>query len=265
MSNLFADLSLIKEKRPIVHNITNYVVMDLTANALLAISASPIMAHALEEIHDIIPLASSVVINIGTLDRNWINSMHQAIKAANKQNIPIILDPVGAGATKFRTNTILNFLKENQIAVLRGNAAEIMALAQLNIKSKGVDSQYETEAAYDASQFLVDKYNCVVVVSGEIDVVQTKNNTAQIKNGHAMMTSVTGMGCTASAIVGAFCAINSDYFAASINAMATMGIAGELAAAQSKGPGSFRTNFIDQLYLLNQENINKEVKIEIKS
>ena len=112
MSKLLTDLSLIKEKRPIVHNITNYVVMNLTANALLAISASPIMAHAVEEIHDIIPLASSIVVNIGTLDCNWINSMQKAIEIANKLNVPIILDPVGAGATNFRTNTILEFLKK---------------------------------------------------------------------------------------------------------------------------------------------------------
>jgi hydroxyethylthiazole kinase len=264
MPSLFEDLSLIKAKRPIVHNITNYVVMDLTANALLAISASPIMAHALEETEDIIPLAKSVVINIGTLDNHWIACMHQAIKIANKLNVPVILDPVGAGATKFRTDTILKFLQENKISVLRGNAAEIMALAQVNIQSKGVDSQYAADAARDASQFLVDKYKCVVVVSGATDTIQSNNKIAHVNNGHAMMTSVTGMGCTASAITGAFCAINPDYFTASINAMAAMGIAGELAAAQSEGPGSLRMHFIDQLYLLNEKNI-KRAKIEIKS
>jgi len=264
MPNLFEDLSLIKEQRPIVHNITNYVVMDLTANALLAISASPIMAHALEEIEDIIPLAKSVVINIGTLDNHWITCMHQAIKVANKLNVPVILDPVGAGATKFRTDTILTFLQENQISVLRGNAAEIMALARVNIQSKGVDSQYGSHAAIEACPFLVNKYKCVVVVSGATDTIQANNDIAYVKNGHAMMTNVTGMGCTASAIIGAFCAVNQDYFTASINAMAAMGIAGELAAAQSEGPASLRVNFIDQLYLLNEENIQR-AKIEIKS
>lgn len=263
--DITTNLALIRNNHPVVHNITNYVVMELTANCLLALGASPIMAHAVEELEEIANIAASLVVNIGTLDNHWIGAMQKAIQTANKIDIPVILDPVGAGATSLRTQTSIDFLNKNSISVIRGNAAEIMALANITIKSQGVDSNYQSDAADEASSFLAEKYNCTVVISGATDIIRTQKKVAKIKNGNPIMSQVTGMGCTSSAVIGAFCATDKNYFNAATAAMTTMGIAGELAAANSKGPGSFKTEFLDQLSSLNKATIAERANIAIQS
>jgi hydroxyethylthiazole kinase len=249
--DIIAALAQIRHARPLVHNITNYVVMQSTANALLALGASPIMAHALEEMEDITQISNALVINIGTLDSHWLPSMRLAMQIAKARALPIILDPVGAGATRFRTQAVLELIEAVPPNVIRGNAAEILALAgEVLSNSKGVDSQYQSDAAYDAGRQLADRYQSVVVISGAQDLIISSQGCYTVSNGVPMMSQVTGMGCTATALIGAFCAVNSDYFFASTFAMAVMGLAGELAMQNAAGPGSFQVNFMDVLFNL---------------
>lgn len=257
-------LMRVRETRPLIHNITNYVVMQLTANALLAVGASPIMAHAIEEITAIVQNSGALVINIGTLDSYWLNSMTVAMRAAQVNEIPIVLDPVGVGATSFRTEATLQLLDSVGPQVIRGNAAEIMALAGENLaQSKGVDSTYQSDAAQNAALKLAQRYACVVVISGVQDLIVNQQHVMIVDNGDAMMNRVTGMGCTATALVGAFCAIEPNYFLASTAAMAVMGIAGEL-AQNAAGPGSFQVNFLDALFNIQELHIKKQLKLSSK-
>ncbi len=256
-------LTRIRTLQPLIHNITNYVAMPFNANALLAIGASPIMAHAIEEVDAIVQLAQALVINIGTLDVHWLASMTRAMQAARKKSIPIVLDPVGAGATSFRTNSIITLCDAVSPDVIRGNAAEIMALAgESLVESKGVDSMYASVAAYSAGKQLAERYQCLVVVSGERDFIIHTEKTRVVENGLPIMSRVTAMGCTATAVIGAFCAVESDYFLASTMAMVVMGIAGELAGGLSNGPGSFQMQFLDALYNLKEEDISTRMKLQ---
>ena len=255
------DLEEVRRQEPLVHNITNYVVMNLTANALLAVGASPVMAHAPEEVEDMVNIASALVINIGTLSKNWIESMLKAATQAQKKGIPVIYDPVGAGATPYRTRTIRTLMQTVPPAIVRGNASEIMACAGDAAKTKGVDSASTSEHALDSARWLNEKYGCVVCVSGKTDHIIAKKNAAMIKNGHAMMPKVTGLGCTATALCGALAAVNPDYFAATTAAMAVMGMAGEMAAEKAKGPASMQMHFLDALFNIKGEDIEKRLKI----
>ena len=255
------NIDLIRKMSPIVHNITNFVVMELTANMLLAVGASPIMAHALGEVEDIVRIANALVINIGTLDKTWVTNMLKAIQMAQKTHIPVILDPVGAGATTLRTSSSLELLETGAVSVVRGNAAEIIALAGTAIESKGVDSEYLSHSAYDAMQTINERYGCVVVVSGTEDLIVNDHQTIKIQNGDPMMSKVTGMGCTATTLIGAFCAVNTNTLVASAHAMATMGITGEVAATNSSGPGSFKTEFTDTLHSLSPKVIKEKLNI----
>jgi hydroxyethylthiazole kinase len=254
-------LNNIKIKGPLVHNITNYVVMNTTANALLSIGASPIMAHAIEEVEDMVAIASSLVINMGTLSEKWIDSMLLAAKKAKEINTPFVFDPVGIGASRYRTQTALTIIEKATPNVIRGNASEIMALAQLTNSSKGVDSTIQTKDAIVGAIQLSKKLKNTIVISGAIDYIITGDAINKISNGSALMANVTGMGCTATSIIGACIAVESDMHIAATTAMAIMGIAGERAHALSKGPGSFQVNFLDSLYLITDELIEKGIKL----
>lgn len=257
---IWSDLQKLRETAPLVHNITNFVVMNNTANALLAIGASPVMAHAPEEVEDMVGIASSLVINIGTLSRDWIQAMEMAMGAAAKRGIPIVFDPVGAGATAYRTETCLDLLRKTAPSVIRGNASEIMALVDSRIQTRGVDSSAAGRTADSAAEALCKEYGCVVVVSGETDLVTDGVKKKYVKNGHAMMPKVTGLGCTATALVGAFAAINSDMLIAATHAMAVMGICGEIAAETSAGPASLQVNLIDCFFNLDGEQISRYLR-----
>jgi hydroxyethylthiazole kinase len=256
------DLQLIRSRGPLVHNITNYVVMNSTANALLAIGASPVMAHAVEEVEEMTMLASSLVLNIGTLSGPWIDAMVLAARKAKGRHLPMVLDPVGAGATTLRTVASLRLLKEGAPHILRGNASEIRALVNQGGITKGVDAIHGAEEALDAAQILSRRWECVVTVSGATDLIVQGDRIARVRNGHPIMSRVTGMGCTASALTGAFAAVNPDPYAAARNAMALMGVAGELAAARSQGPGSFQVAFLDVLANLSPEEAQACVRVE---
>jgi len=257
---IYQDLELIRKKSPLVHNITNYVVMNNTANALLAIGASPVMAHAEDEVSDMVDIASSLVINMGTLSEHWVDAMMQAGARAKSKKIPIVFDPVGVGATAYRTQTARQIIKICKPQIIRGNASEIMSLVDEKTKTKGVDSMESAFTGVDAAKELAVKNKAVVVISGELDFITDGKELISIHNGSSMMPRVTGMGCTATALMGAFAAVNSNLLEAAAHTMAVMGITGELAAKKSAGPASLQVNFIDQLYNLSENDIKTHLK-----
>ncbi len=258
--DIWADVESIRAQAPLVHNITNYVVMNTTANALLAIGASPVMAHAKEEVEEMTGLAAALVINIGTLSAHWIESMEKAMWAAAGRGIPVAFDPVGAGATRLRTETVHRLMAETPSAVIRGNASEIKALCGEEACTKGVDSTHQSEESIEQARSLSARYGSVVCVSGAVDLVVQGNAIIRIANGHPLMPRVTGLGCTATALAGAFAAVNRSALKATAHAMAVMGIAGEIAAEGAQGPGSFQVRFIDALYGLKESDIRERLK-----
>lgn len=257
ISEFRADIEAVRTKSPLVHNITNYVAMNNTANALLALGASPVMAHAVDEMDEMTAIAGALVINIGTLDREWIEGMLAAGKAAHKRGIPIVLDPVGAGATTFRTRTAWQIIETCNPTIIRGNGSEIMALISADVRSKGVDSSASSDDALESAKALAARTGATVVISGATDYITDGRRTETVTDGDPIMTFVTGMGCTASAVVGAFAAVNPDPLKASAHAMAVMSIAGRKSAAHSNGPGSMQVNFLDELYNLRADEAAK--------
>jgi hydroxyethylthiazole kinase len=261
---IFQDIQKIREKVPLIHNITNYVVMNFTANALLALGASPVMAHAPEEVEDMAELANALVVNLGTPSIDWINSMIKAGHIANHLGTPIVLDPVGSGATRFRTESAQLLLRNTPPSFIRGNASEIRSLVLAEQCTKGVDSVHKPEETLESAQFLSKNYHCVVSISGATDLVVEDNKVMRIGNGHPIMSRVTGMGCVATALTAAFAAVNASYFHAAANAMALIGIAGELAAERCHGPGSFQAAFMDALYNIQASDIEGRLKMEME-
>jgi len=259
---VISDLNKIKSQAPLVHNITNYVVMNITANALLAIGASPVMAHALEEVEDMVDIASSLVINIGTLSPPWVEAMILATQAAAKKNIPVVLDPVGAGATPYRTETARRLLETGPVAIVRGNASEIRALVESGARTRGVDSLDPAKRPLRLRGSYPKKFGAVVSVSGPVDYIVKEAGLISVYNGHPLMPRVTGLGCTATALTAAFAAVNQDYLEAAAGAMAVMGISGELAARNCRGPASFEVAFLDWLYHLSPKEISARLKIK---
>ena len=259
-ATIWKDIETIRQTSPLIHNITNYVVMNNTANALLALGASPVMAHAEPEVEDMVNIAGALVINIGTLSDPWIKSMFKAAARAKERGIPIVLDPVGVGATEYRTSTARKLIHASSPSIIRGNGSEIMALCEEDVTTRGVDSTSSSDLAIDSARILNREFGCVVCITGETDYIVSKDNVIPVKNGHAMMTRVTGLGCTASALCGAFAAVNPALEMAAAHAMAVMGIAGEIAAETAKGPASLQLNFIDTLYLLSETHIQDYFK-----
>jgi hydroxyethylthiazole kinase len=251
----------IRTLSPVIHNITNYVAMNTTANALLALGASPVMAHAEEEMADMVGIASALVINIGTLSKAWVTSMFKAAEHAAKRGIPIVLDPVGAGATPYRTNTVRELVAATKPTIIRGNASEIMALYGDQTRTKGVDSTEASREALEAAQSLHNSLGSVICISGETDYIVGDKALLKVRNGHPMMTRVTGLGCTATALCGAFASVTPDPARAAAQAMAVMGIAGEMAAERAEGPGSLQVRFLDALYRLTKNDIMRGIRL----
>ena len=247
-------LARIRERTPLIHNITNFVVMNDTANVLLALGASPVMAHAMEEVREMVAYAGALVLNIGTLDEPWIEAMLAAGEEANARRIPVVLDPVGAGATRFRTAATERIRSAVKVAVVRGNAAELATIAGMEAKIRGVDS-VASGAPDAAARLAAIRFGGAAVVSGVVDYVADANRAAEVRNGHPLMGRITGSGCMATAIVGAFLAVEPDPFLAGIEAMIAFGIAGEVAAERSAGPGTFRQQLIDAVAALDEATI----------
>ena len=265
MQHLEKNLRSLRDTAPLVHNITNYVVMNFTANALLAVGASPVMAHAVEEVEDMAAIASALVINIGTLSPRWVEGMALAMQKARQLGKPIVLDPVGAGATPYRNQVLARLLTDTPPSLIRGNASEIMALAGLNGQTKGVDSTASSLSSIEAAQQLNQRFGCVVSVSGEVDVIVDANQVAYLKNGHPVMSRITGMGCSASAIAGAFCATSPSVFEAAVGAAATMGVCGDIAAANTTLPGSFQIAFLDALAAITPSKLAESARIRTEN
>jgi hydroxyethylthiazole kinase len=245
-------LDNLRTRAPLIHCITNYVSIDFVANALKSIGASPIMSYATEEMNEIIKIADALIINIGTFSAGWSEGMNIAATAANKKGIPIVLDPVGAGATSYRTAISKQILKNHHIWAIRGNASEIMALIDQKSKTKGVDAIHSTHEPIEAAHKLSQKHSCIVIVSGKTDYVIEADRSIQINGGDPMMANVVGTGCVSSAIMSAFLATkNGDSIEAAAHGMAAMKKATELAAQNHpREPASFKMEFTDALYTL---------------
>ncbi len=255
---LWQDLQAVRERAPLVHSITNFVVMNYNANALLAVGAAPVMAHAREEVVDMVGIAQALVLNIGTLEPDWIAAMRMALQAARARPIPVVLDPVGAGATPYRNAALRELLQAGAPTIVRGNASEIMSVAGLAARTRGVDSSASSGEAVDAARALARDLGGVVCVSGADDhVVDASGRWATLSNGHAWMTRVTGVGCSASALVGAFAAVQPDPWRATLAAMACLGVVGELAVERTQaagaGVGRLQIELLDGLQLLDRE------------
>lgn len=259
----------VRNKKPLVHNITNYVTVNDCANILLALGASPIMADDIKEAADITKISSALVINIGTLNERTIESMIASGKKANELNIPVVFDPVGAGASEFRNTTTKRIIDEVKISVLRGNMSEIKFIAGLQATTKGVDaSEADTKGGSDegvnVAENLANRLNCIVAITGVIDIISDGERVAILENGTKMLSNVTGTGCMTSALVGAYCGAGSDYFIAAVSGIISMGIAGEIAVekAGNIGTGSFHIAIIDAISNLDSEIIKKMAKIK---
>jgi hydroxyethylthiazole kinase len=257
-----ADLEAVRTKRPLIHNITNFVVMNYTANALLACGASPVMAHAAEEVEEMVSYAGALVLNIGTLTKPWVDAMLMAGKRANELEIPIILDPVGSGATRLRTGAARQLINELSICVIRGNASEVLSLAQEGSRTKGVDSMHRVEEAEAAAITLAKELNTTLAITGPIDLITDGKRVCRVLNGHELMGFVTGTGCTATALIGAFLSVDRDPVSAAAAALAYFGLAGEKAAALSTGPGSFQIGLLDALFSMDANTLRDGARIE---
>lgn len=240
---------------PLVHNIINFVAMDLAANVLLAVGASPVMAHAQEEVAEMVAIAGALTINIGTLEPEWVVAMELAANRAAALRKPWVLDPVGAGATRYRDAT-LRLLVGKLPTVIRGNASEILALRGQSA-ARGVDSANPSTDALDVARTLAKQLGAIVAVTGAVDYVTDGTRLAALANGHPLMGRVTATGCGLTALVGATLALGLPPFDATVHALAIYGIAGELAAEGAEGPGSFRVRFLDRLATLDRQAIGR--------
>ena len=260
------NLKDIREKKPLVHNITNYVVMNYTANALLACGASPVMAHAVEEVEEMVSFAGALVINIGTLSPPWIEAMFRAGNKANALRVPVILDPVGSGATSLRTNTAKRLIEELSISVIRGNASEILSLGESKSESrtKGVDSVHTVDQATETALALAAELGTTLAITGAVDLITDGGRVLRVANGHEMMGSITGSGCTATALIGAFLAVDSDPMSAAATGLSYFGLAGEKAAENSSGPGSFQMALLDSLYRMTEGDLTAGARIKVE-
>jgi hydroxyethylthiazole kinase len=257
----WASLQAIRQRAPLVHNITNFVAMDVVANCLLALGASPAMVHAAEEVEDFVAIASGLVVNIGTLSPPWVAAMARAAERADALGRPWVLDPVGAGATPYRTRTALDLI-ELRPTVIRGNASEILALAGAAAgPTKGVDSTHGADEAVHAAQQLARGSGAVVAVTGAIDRITDGERWREVANGDPRMTRVTALGCAASAVIGAFLTVDPEPLRAAAAGLAIFGLAGERAATAAAGPGSLRWRIVDELALLDEAAVLEGVRI----
>ena len=277
MENINFSLYLqnIKQNKPLVHCITNYVTVNDCANIILAIGGSPIMADDIGEVEEITKIANCLVINIGTLNQRTIESMLLAGKTANRFNIPVVLDPVGVGVSKLRTETTKKLLDTVKISVVRGNGSELKFIAGLSSKSKGVDADENDigDSIDNKVNFVRDlskKLDSVVAMTGAVDVVSNGEKVYSISNGNADMSKITGTGCMLTSLTATFVGANTDNILnATVSAVSVMGIAGELGyeymVKNNLGTGSYRTAIIDNIYKMNEEIFEKEAKIEVKN
>lgn len=256
-------LTAVREQAPLIHNITNFVVMNTTANALLALGASPAMIHATDEVEDFVTVSRALVVNIGTLYSEQVAACKLAAARARAVGVPWILDPVGAGATPYR-RSVAAALARLGPNVIRGNGSEILTLAQHAGSGRGVDSVDASDAALAAARRLAVERQTVVAVTGAVDYVTDGTRVAEIHNGHPLMARVTGLGCSATAVIGAFLAVEPEAFAATVAALAVFGVAGEVAAGWAAGPGSLQVALLDALHTLDEATLEARARVALQ-
>ncbi|KEF37724.1 hydroxyethylthiazole kinase [Schinkia azotoformans MEV2011] len=257
-------INRIRENKPLIHNITNIVVANFTANGLLALGAKPVMASAPEEVEEMTKAANALVLNMGTLNREHLKAMINSGKAANENGIPVVLDPVGVGATQFRTESAQQLLREVKVNFIRGNAAEIANLIGQAWEIRGVETGKSGGNIIDLARFAAQKLQATVIVTGKEDTITDRATTFLVRNGHPLLTKVTGTGCLLSAVIGAFASVEGVSLQAAVAALTTYGIAAEIAAAKTAelGPGSFQIEFINQLALISPTQIEQNSQFE---
>jgi hydroxyethylthiazole kinase len=265
-------LKAVKDKNPLVHHITNYVTVNDCANITLAIGGSPVMAEDIEEVADMVSLASSLVINIGTLNSRSVESMLAAGKRANELKIPVILDPVGAGATSYRTETAKRIISEVKLAVIRGNLSEIKTLYGVHSKTKGVDACESVSASCneltdekEMAKAFANKFNTVVAITGVVDIITDGKALYSVENGHKLMAKVTGTGCMCTSLIGSYLGAGDNKLLATLAGVVSMGIAGEIGYEgldkNQGGTGTLKVKILDAIYNLSKIEIIERSKI----
>lgn len=254
-------LARVRQQKPVVHHLTNWVTIYDCAQIVKSIGGSPVMAHAPEEVADMARIASALVLNIGTLTTDFVEAMKLAARAANEQRIPVVLDVCGAGATPLRDQKTQELLAAARIDILKGNASEIARVAGMDVRTKGVDATEVEGDLLAMSQSLARQRNAVVVVTGREDLVADSRKAYRVGNGHELMSTVVGTGCMATSVIGTFAAVEADLVLAATCALADYGLAGELAARHAKGPASFKQQLVDCFYSLDRETVDCGARI----
>lgn len=253
-------LEKIRKEKPIVHHLTNWVTIYDCANIVKSLGGSPVMAHEKEEVSEMAGIASSLVLNIGTLTNEFVESMKIAARSANKKGIPVILDACGVGATRLRDDKTVELLNEVKIDIIKGNVSEIAKISGEKIRTRGVDAAEVDQDMLAVSRWIANRFKAVVVVTGKHDIVNGRTKSYMIKNGHPMMGCVVGTGCMASSVIGTFAAVSNDLVDAASSALICFEIAAELAVKKSKGPASFKEKMFDYIFNLDRKTINKMQK-----
>lgn len=262
-------LDRVRKQRPLVHNITNIVVTNVVANALLAVGASPVMAYATEEVADMARIASALALNMGTLDDRVVRAMLSAGHAANAVGAPVVFDPVGVGATAYRNETATQLIESVKLTVLRGNQGEIGFLLGAGGEVQGVDSLRSGEQLPRAMKEWAAARGCVVIATGPVDYVTDGTRVFALRNGHSLLSFITGSGCQATGLIGAFCGVAGaaatveTYADASVAALTCLNVAGELAAGSAPGPGSFQAALFDELYRLDGATVDRLARVDL--
>jgi len=255
-------LERVRRDKPLVHHLTNLVTIYDCANIVKVFGASPVMAHAREEVADMANIASALVLNIGTLSTEFVQAMLIAGKSANEKGIPVVLDVCGAGATGFRDDKSLEILDAVDVSIIKGNSSEVARIAGEDVKTRGVDAADIEANLLDVAGSLAEIRECTVVITGKDDIVADMNRAVWVHNGHPMMANVVGTGCMATSVIGAFAAVEKDLVIASVSGLVCYEVAAEIAAMVSAGPGSFKENLFDAVYNLDSETVRRMQKIE---
>ncbi len=261
-STAYELLACIRERQPLVHHLTNWVTIYDCAQVVKSLGASPVMAHAREEVTDMAQIASALVLNIGTLTIELVEAMKLAAEAAGQKGIPVILDVCGAGATPLRDQKVLELLDSRRVSIIKGNASEIARVAGARVKTKGVDASEVESDLEELARGLAIERKATVVVTGAQDLVTDGHRFFRVNNGHAIMTAVVGTGCMATSVIGTFAAVEPDLCVAATAALAVYGVAAEVAAQKEIGPSAFKQSLFDSLYSLDQETIEARQSIE---
>jgi len=261
-SSPFVLLEKVRQQAPVVHHITNWVTIYDCAQVVKTLGASPVMAHATEEVAEMAGIASALVLNIGTLTVELVEAMKIAAKTANERKIPVVLDACGVGATRLRDQKCFELLEQVRIGIVKGNASEIARIAGRQVNTRGVDATEVTGDLGALAAQLARERRATVVITGKVDVVSDGSQTWFVRNGHSMMSHVVGTGCMAASVIGAFAAVGEDLVFAAASALTCYGIAGEIAAESAAGPASFKEKLFDSLYHLDRPTVERMQRIE---